>query len=429
MPRELIVRSYNVGFGDCTLLTFCYDSFSRNILIDFGSVRRPSNSSRHHMQLVARQIVQDCAKSDGSKKLDAIVATHRHKDHISGFATNPSGTGNGDAIRKLEPDIIVQPWTEHPDAPEDALLAPSIQALRVYRNRLSDMGFFAKHVYSQIRSFNAVDGQERRRMRLLGEINIANQSAVSNLQSMANAARDRACSSRHGAYFVYSGSTSGLGHLLPNVKVDVLGPPTLKQSESIGRPVSIHQDEYWHLHGPRMAEFSEERLFPGMGTSHIEPYARWLQRKMERLRTDELFRIVRILDDALNNTSVILLFSINGRGFLFPGDAQWENWEFALNQPEYVEKLRSVELYKVGHHGSLNATPKSLWALFENKGPKGTHRRLQSILSTKDGVHGHPDRDSEIPRETLIDEIEKNSELLDTRSVTDGLSIKSVFRF
>ena len=37
------LRAYNVGFGDCLLLTLSYtDNAQRSILIDFGSTRLPS---------------------------------------------------------------------------------------------------------------------------------------------------------------------------------------------------------------------------------------------------------------------------------------------------------------------------------------------------------------------------------------------------
>ncbi|MFZ8474707.1 hypothetical protein ACO1MO_13930, partial [Staphylococcus aureus] len=50
--------------------------------------------------------------------LDVLVATHRHADHISGFATK-DGAASGDVIRGLDPRVIVQPWTEAPEAPVD----------------------------------------------------------------------------------------------------------------------------------------------------------------------------------------------------------------------------------------------------------------------------------------------------------------------
>ena len=77
-PSKVTVRMYNVGFGDCFLLTFHYEAPLKNqhILIDFGSV-----GGKVDMKGIAREIRKAC---DG--KLYAVVATHRHKDHISGFS-------------------------------------------------------------------------------------------------------------------------------------------------------------------------------------------------------------------------------------------------------------------------------------------------------------------------------------------------------
>ena len=80
----------------------------------------------------------------------------------------------------------------------------------------------------------------------------------------------------------------------------------------------------------------------------------------------------------MNNTSLILLFEVNGKKLLFPGDAQLENWSYALTEAQDTKKVRAmladVDFYKVGHHGSLNATPrKLLWEAFKKR--KG--RKLQ----------------------------------------------------
>jgi hypothetical protein len=92
---------------------------------------------------------------------------------------------------------------------------------------------------------------------------------------------------------------------------------------------------------------------------------------------------VRILDDAMNNTSVILLFDVRGKRFLFSGDAQYENLAYELSKPNVEKLLRGVNLYKVGHHGSLNATPKkSLWPLLTGGANAGAKGRLVTLLST-----------------------------------------------
>jgi hypothetical protein len=40
----------------------------------------------------------------------------------------------------------------------------------------------------------------------------------------------------------------------------------------------------------------------------------------------------------------------------------------ALSRPEWRSLLADVNLYRVGHHGSRNATPRQLWDLFKHAG-------------------------------------------------------------
>jgi len=120
--------------------------------------------------------------------------------------------------------------------------------------------------------------------------------------------------------------------------------------------------------------------------------AQWI---LERLRQDDsrqVATLVRWLDEALNNTSVILLVSVGNHRLLFGGDAQIENWGWTLNEIRDDKALRdalgSVDLYKVGHHGSRNGTPKSLYELWSKR---MTPQKLVSMMSTKAGVHGLDD--------------------------------------
>ncbi len=73
------------------------------------------------------------------------------------------------------------------------------------------------------------------------------------------------------------------------------------------------------------------------------------------------------LDDHINNTSLVLAFEL-GQGdeapvLLFPGDAQvgnWLSWHTLDSDGHFAEDLlRRTVLYKVGHHGSHNATLKA----------------------------------------------------------------------
>lgn len=416
-PKSLTIRTYNVGFGDCFLLSFEYANRNRHILIDFGSQRRPVNPKPNHMVKVAKQIAQDC-----NNKLDVIVATHRHQDHISGFRTNKDKNAPGDIIATLKPEVVVQPWTEHPDAPRDAKVAPSRELRQAHVRKLEKLHTVAASIPAQLKGLRGIDHTTRARLGFLGQNNIKNESAVKNLLKMAKATK--------GSY-VHTGSASGFGHLLPGVKVHVLGPPTLVQTETIKNQVHDHPVEFWHLQSALKTndEKKGDPLFPDTPSGRAPAYARWFTRRLNQIRAEELLQIVRILDDAMNNTSVILLFECGSKSFLFSGDAQWENWAYALSKEQYRKLLRNIDLYKVGHHGSLNATPKSLWKLFRQRGNAQKKSRLRTVLSTKRGVHGSESRNSEVPRRTLVDELKKKSHLTTTEEFGSDLVGSTGFKF
>jgi len=119
----------------------------------------------------------------------------------------------------------------------------------------------------------------------------------------------------------------------------------------------------------------------------------------------------------MNNTSLILLFEVFGKKLLFPGDAQIENWSFAFEDAPDAPKTRAllaeVDVYKVGHHGSLNATPKKgLWEKFRKR-----NKGLRTLLSTMPGKHGSSRSHTEVPRSTLLTELETRSSLQNTMTL------------
>ena len=94
-PTRATIRTYHVGFGDCFLISFQYAQKSeRHVLIDFGSTGFPKGVPKSRMMEIAEDIKQ---RTGG--KLHAVVATHRHRDHISGFATAKARNGTGDIIK------------------------------------------------------------------------------------------------------------------------------------------------------------------------------------------------------------------------------------------------------------------------------------------------------------------------------------------
>ncbi|MET0888189.1 MAG: hypothetical protein ABWX92_17260, partial [Mycetocola sp.] len=207
--------------------------------------------------------------------------------------------------------------------------------------------------------------------------------------------------------------TTRLEGLLPGVRIHVLGPPrpsdwpdVVDQAEEssefwVGAPAQVQR-----VFGG--TERTPEAPAPPLGTS------RWI---IDRLRDDEqrqLTGLVRWLDDVLNNTSIILLFEVGRHKLLFGGDAQIENWSWALNQadadPALKRSLSEVTVYKVGHHGSRNGTPISLYKLWKAQNPNRVP--FIALMSTKQNVHGEGSH--AVPRSTLITALRERGQLLST---------------
>jgi len=246
----------------------------------------------------------------------------------------------------------------------------------------------------------------------VGENNLPNLSAVKNLQKMARGNR-----------YVHFGAESGLESLLPGVTAHVLGPPTLEQSQSIRKKRAEDRGEFW-LTRALYSQGAGSRLFPGAATCPVSrraPNTRWFLRRLRTVRAARLQEIVRELDSVLNNTSVILLFEVGNKKLLFPGDAQIENWSYALSHPHVRELLAGVDLYKVGHHGSRNATPKSLWNLFTRRCATSGPGRLRTVLSTMAHRFGEAERGTEVPRASLVKTLKAQSDYFSTQDIQGKL--------
>jgi len=415
-PHKLTLRAYQVGFGDCFLLTFHYTNKDRHVLIDFGSTGLPKTAPADLMLRVATDIKEQCGG-----KLHAVVATHRHKDHISGFATS-NGKGSGDIIASCNPDVVIQPWTEDPNAKPDATSATRLSDPKSFVGALDSMHSVSESLLSELQGLRTgISRTAFNQLAFLGEDNLTNKSAVENLMNM---------SKRH--FYVNAGSKSGLESVLPGVKTVVMGPPTVDQSNTITKMRSKDADEFWHLLGlaGQAIVRGKGNLFPRAETYAAPPaQSRWLIRRMQKLRGEQMLELVRALDDVMNNTSVILLFQAGDKKFLFPGDAQLENWSYALSQKKTQKLLRDVNVYKVGHHGSLNATPKSLWALFNNRSATASAKRLQTVVSTMAGKHGSSSKGTEVPRSKLVDELKKLSNYFTTQDLRTKSIIRKDFEF
>ena len=242
-----------------------------------------------------------------------------------------------------------------------------------------------------------------------------------------------------------------LKDLIPGVNIKVLGPPTIEQHKEVTSETAKDENEFWMLQamnknfwGMQAATSEltgkliggETKLFANAQsyTRSVPSHDRWFVRQLRKIRANQLLNLVRILDDSMNNTSLILLFEIGGKKLLFPGDAQIENWEYALrfakDKDQNLKLLKDTYLYKVGHHGSRNATPKTLWNTFGNKKDSDTTGDssrsavvMKSVVSTMHGKHGDEKNHSEVPRETLVEALKAESDYSTTQDLTDNVQI------
>ncbi len=213
-----------------------------------------------------------------------------------------------------------------------------------------------------------------------------------------------------------------VSEFLPGVRIDVLGPPTLQQVPKL-RSYASGSAEYWlGLAADGKIEPELQATVPDPEFQHAKEIvaapgglgrAAWLLDELHDTGARQVLDIVAGFDDVLNNTSVVLLVSIGERTLLFGGDAQVENWSYPLdraygaNDQKKDEKLRdrlaNVDLYKVGHHGSRNATPRRLVELWRTA--RTPDRPLCSVLSTRDGVYGTV-AEGKVPKQELIERAE-----------------------
>jgi hypothetical protein len=422
IPDKVTLKVYQVGFGDCFLMTFHYpdkkkpQGRKKHVLIDFGTNAVPKKYGADLLKRIADDI-----KDTTDSKLDIVVATHRHKDHIDGFATSKNKKGPGDVIRACKPKLVLLPWTEDPDAQPDAKKpTQELPPDQAYLRSLTSMQLFSESMLNELVNLQKALGKRMMsQLSFLGEQNLANESAVKNLLSMSPARR-----------FLYSTVDPGTDAVLPGVKIHVLGPPTLKQSTAISTKRANDEAEFWQLQASTGTAFFDPgvRAFRRRTTLRdLPPYARWIIPRLWQLRGSQLMELVRILDKVLNNTSLILLFEVGDKVFLFPGDAQIENWSYALGlaatRPKLKDLLSRVDLYKVGHHGSKNATPQSLWKLFKKRSKKDGTKRLISVLSTMRGKY------ADVPKSSLVDALKAETKWFSTEQLDKKSVIAKEFSF
>ena len=421
----ITIRMYNVGLGDCFLLRFKAPGRERDrfMLIDCG-LFRGSDAEKETLQAV----VEDIAKTTKGR-LDVVVATHEHQDHLSGF-------WYAQAIfkEKIKIDKVWLAWTERPGEPRARQLKDkidqfsdqltetvnrlgihldetkpvnnrrqfSVHALQSVGSVLDFLGFDTDDSVPQNAPTNPPTVVEQPPKKKLS----INRKALNYLQEVAVPPEN---------IVYHEPDTTTTLDGLPNIRVYILGPPRsdlIKQSDPSKRNPEVYNfagndRSNYAMMLPAWSGNEEEDRLDQLDRMPFEPVyytsaeavripvdtftddEETVKRKVffqhyytnekdernfdqghRKIDDDWLFSLGNLalqLDGDTNNTSLALAIELidTKRVLLFPGDAQVGNWlswhDCKWEHPDTkdvttAKLLERTVFYKVGHHGSHNAT-------------------------------------------------------------------------
>lgn len=342
------VRMYRVGFGDCFLLSLPVGTRREHILIDCGA---------HYVDLhTIPQVVEDIAK-ETNKRLALVIATHNHQDHVSGFAACEK------RFAEFQVEQVWLPWTENLEDGEARRLrekqetlvkrlAPSLRAAGAGPELVAMLDNFppARSATDQVTAI-----KNRHALQVLSQGFRGTDGRIGSA-SVSYLAVERA-----------GGEQLVLPAALDGLQATLLAPSRAKTFISMLDPPKDH-----HYLAPAQSDSPGE---PPFGEEWKVPPARYLRQNLwpPDLKSDlskalpgDLAALSRWLEDAVNNTSLVMHFRMLGRNLLFAGDAQWGSWLSWLYKagdttqglaPGSRDLLRELDFLKLSHHGSVNGTP------------------------------------------------------------------------
>lgn len=130
MAGRLRVRMYRQGLGDCFLLAIPENRVTRYVLIDCGVHSRQESGPER-----LAQVMEDIEAATGGR-LDVVVVTHEHADHLSGFMQKNSPFLKG----QIEIGELWLGWTERVGDPQADLLRKKLGTARsVIEKSLEDI--------------------------------------------------------------------------------------------------------------------------------------------------------------------------------------------------------------------------------------------------------------------------------------------------
>ena len=357
-PDAIRIRMYRVGFGDFFLLTVPTKSAgAQHILIDCG-VHAANIGSMN-------DCVADLIAVTG-RQLALVIVTHYHADHLSGFATQYN------EFAQFEVGAV---WITN-------RLDPNDRQSMAFRGQIVTL---ASHLRLQIQlrlALNLDDDEALSAKQALAKaenalgigFGVAGGSNEKALDLVTNGFKNKPP-----VHYYQAGDEPELPPMLKSALTAQILGPSPKDSEGEFTASDNKTEQYLSAVSAKgLADTSRfqpfDREWPASAADYpAEAFRPWktpaeMEKALYAVQPDTLAAAADMLDGTLNNQSLVVLFTCRGKKLLFVGDAQWGNWAYWLygkavkgKDPGISEAARkilaSIDFYKVGHHGSTNATP------------------------------------------------------------------------
>jgi beta-lactamase superfamily II metal-dependent hydrolase len=372
------IRMYNVGFGDCFLLTFLAPDRPRKVLIDCG--KHTLSQTGVPLNRIVQQILQD-VKEDGEYKIDVVVATHRHLDHVQGFADK--------SWQQVSVGEVWMPWTEDPaDSIARDICERQSRRAEQLKTGIAALGLSADE-QQYLLSYSGNNLKNAAAMKTLHEGFIGNPER--RFLPYKAEEKNQFKPETLGGVEVFA--------IAPSRDIEILKEMDPPEEESFLRAWTMNTvnaptkpgpfDSRWSL---SRADFEHRCGVPLEGDFPLSAEAH-----LGNVSDEPGLEAAARLESAVNATSLVLLFHLGDAWLLFTGDAQWGSWNTILRNSSHTKLLENISFYKVGHHGSHNATPISFVERFMSD-------RVRAMIP-----YGLVPKWPSIPRKGLIDRFVEKS--------------------
>jgi hypothetical protein len=371
--------------GDCFLLTFRKGESTSRMLIDCGSFR---NSGPSKSRL--KTIVADIAAEANGSPMDVVVGTHQHNDHVSGFVHCEA------EFKAMGVENVWLPWLDDPQDPMAVDIGRDHNNLQMALHGARD-------------KIHALAGPEaKKRLEKVDDI-LGFYGASDKLPPAlpADAVRRLKSMGRNKPQYLRPGTVLDLPGLdAGDVRAYVLGPPRdyaailqkdPRPGESYDHALAFQTLSAKQFLSAVDAHYgggdSDERQYPfqdplkqraGRGSAQLKALQASYDRPKDKWRNiddawlNQAESLSLFLDTFTNNSSLVLALELvsSGKVLLFAADAQtgnWRSWK-DVTWPKPHKKvtledlLARTVLYKVGHHGSHNATLVQALEMMTNAG-------------------------------------------------------------